>query len=338
MYRQCTIKDIAKYLNLSIATVSRALADSPKVRASTKEKVLKAAALFDYKPNPVALNLQKKRSLIGLVVPELRTSFFLPLINGIQKVLDTEGFHLIITQSNESKEIENKNLELLFSTFVDGIIISISSEGANLERYNCILKNEIPMVFVNRAVDQIHAPKIIIDDYKYAFLATEELIYNNLKNIVHFAGPAALDIAHKRKSGFRDAMIKHHLPLTDDSIRETGLMFDNGYAEMKKLILQQKLPEGIFCFSEPLALGSLKAIKECGLKCPDDVAIVSFSETEIAQFVEPTLTGIKQPTYEMGQKAASLILETIISNKSLPDETIYIPAKVNVRESSRKTK
>ena len=134
MYRQCTIKDIAKYLNLSIATVSRALADSPKVRASTKEKVLKAAALFDYKPNPVALNLQKKRSgLIGLVVPELRTSFFLPLINGIQKVLDTEGFHLIITQSNESKEIENKNLELLFSTFVDGIIISISSEGANLE-------------------------------------------------------------------------------------------------------------------------------------------------------------------------------------------------------------
>lgn len=336
MKRQTTIKDIAKYLNISVATVSRALANLPNVKATTRNKVLNAAKQLNYHPNLIALKLQKNRSrLIGLVVPELRTSFFPLVIAGIQKVLSSANYQLIITQSDESKTIEAQNLQILENHNVEGIIISISREGENKELYTKLMQNGIPLVFFNRVTTLVNAPKVIIDDYKFAFLATEHLIYNGFKKIYHFAGPKNLCITEKRKKGFIDAMHKHHKELTDKSIITVGVLMEKGYAAMKQVLATQDIPDAVFCFNDPLALGALKAMKEEDIRCPEQIALVGFSETEIAQLVTPTLTSVAQPTLEIGMAAANLVIEQINTPDTLNPHTICLNACLNIRDSSQ---
>jgi len=339
MKKYTTIKDIARSLNVSTATVSRALADRWDVNAETKKMVLEEAKRLNYRPNPIATRLQNKRSkTIGLVVPEFQSAFFPQVIAGIQKVVDEAGFQLLITQSQESNEIEAKNLCLLEDNMVEGILISITRDGGNDDFYKQLIDSGIPMVFFNRIPTQVDAPKVVIDDYKLAFFATEHLIYNGFKKIYHFQGPVNLSVAKERKRGFINAMKKHNKTVDDSSIITAGVFSEKGYLAMQKLIIQSDLPDAIFCFNDPTALGVLKAMKEAGLRCPEDVALVGFSETEIAQLIEPPLTSIKQPTYEIGEMAARLLLEQIESEGKVPYRTESLTAKMNVRKSSINTR
>lgn len=334
MKRYATLKDIAKALNISTATVSRALADRSDVNAETKRLICEEAKRQNYCPNPIATRLQNKRSkTIGLVVPEFTSAFFPNVIAGIQKVIDEAGFHLLITQSQESMEVEERNLKLLEGNMVEGILISITREGENAEYYQRLLDGGTPIVFFNRVSSKVDAPKVIIDDYKLAFFATEHLIYNGFKKIYHLEGPVNLSVSKERKRGFIDAMKKHHREVTDKTIVTAGVFSDKGYNAMQGLITRNDLPDAIFCFNDPTALGALKAIKEAGLKCPEDVALVGFSETEVAQLVEPPLTSIEQPTFEIGVTAANLLMEQINDNPP-PYRTVNLVAKMNVRKSS----
>jgi len=200
MKKYATIKDIAKALNVSTATVSRALSDRWDVSPATKLLVQEEAKRQNYRPNQIALRLQNKRSkTIGLVIPEFQNSFFPKVIAGIQKVVDDAGFQLLITQSQESMEIEERNLKLLENNMVEGILISINIEGENYEHYQGLIDSGIPIVFFNRVSLKIDAPKVIIDDYKMAFFATEHLIYNGFKKIYHFSGPENLSVSNERK-------------------------------------------------------------------------------------------------------------------------------------------
>jgi LacI family transcriptional regulator len=335
MKKYATLKDIAKALSISTATVSRALSDRWDVNCETKKLVIEEAKRQNYRPNPIATRLQNKRTkTIGLVVPEFTSLFFPNVIAGIQKVIDEAGFHLLITQSQESIEIEEKNLKLLESNMVEGILISITRDGENAEYYQRLIDGGIPIVFFNRIPSKVEAPKVIIDDYKLAFFATEHLIYNGFKKIYHFEGPVNLSVSKERRRGFVDAMKKHHHEITDKSIVTAGVLSEKGYIAMQGLITKNDLPDAIFCFNDPTALGALKAIKEAGLKCPDDVALVGFSETEIAQLVEPPLTSILQPTFEIGEMAAKLLLEQLDENSHIPYRTVSLLAKMNIRKSS----
>jgi len=335
MKKYTTLKDIAKTLNISTATVSRALADRWDVNPDTKKLVCEEAKRLNYKPNPIALRLQNRRSkLIGLVVPELKSAFFPNVITGIQKVLDESGFQLFITQSNESYENEERNLTLLENNMVEGILISITREGENVNCYNRLIESGIPLVFFNRVSSKVEAPKVIVDDYKLAFFATEHLIYNGFKKIYHFSGPENLNVSKERKRGFLDAMKKHHLIIQPNYVVLAGVFSDKGYSAMKNLIEKNDLPEAVFCFNDPTAIGTLKAIKEAGLKCPEDIALVGFSETEVAQLIEPPLTSVLQPTYEMGETSARLLLEQINLTPTPKPETVCLIAKLNVRKSS----
>ncbi|MBV5342980.1 LacI family DNA-binding transcriptional regulator, partial [bacterium] len=274
------------------------------VNPETKKLVCEEAKRQNYCPNPIATRLQNKRTkTIGLVVPEFKSAFFPNVISGIQKVIDEAGFHLLITQSQESMEIEEKNLKLLEGNMVEGILISITREGEN-------------------------------DDYKLAFFATEHLIYNGFKKIYHLEGPVNLSVSKERKRGFIDAMKKHHREITEKTIVTAGVFSEKGYIAMQSLITKNDLPDAIFCFNDPTALGALKAIKEAGLKCPDDVALVGFSETEVAQLVEPPLTSIEQPTFEIGVTAANLLIEQLDENGPKPFRTVSLTAKMNIRKSS----
>jgi len=335
MKKYATLKDIAKALNISTATVSRALADRWDVNPETKKLVCEEAKRQNYRPNPIATRLQNKRSkTIGLVVPEFKSAFFPNVIAGIQKVIDEAGFHLLITQSQESMEIEERKLKLLESNMVEGILISITREGENAEYYQKLMDSGIPLVFFNRISSKVEAPKVIIDDYKLAFFATEHLIYNGFKKIYHFEGPVNLSVSKERKRGFIDAMNKHHREITDKTIVTAGVFSEKGYLAMQSLIVKNDIPDAIFCFNDPTALGALKALKEAGLKCPDNVALVGFSETEVAQLIEPPLTSIEQPTFEIGETAAKLLLEQLDENCSTPYRTVNLTAKMNVRKSS----
>ena len=186
-------------------------------------------------------------------------------------------------------EIEERNLKLLEGNMVEGILISITREGENAEYYQRLIDSGIPIVFFNRVSAKVEAPKVIIEDYKFAFFATEHLIYNGFKKIYHFEGPVNLSVSKERKRGFIDAMNKHHRQITDKTIVQAGVLMEKGYLAMQKLIANNDLPDAIFCFNDPTAFGALKAIKEAGLKCPDDIALVGFSETEVAQLIEPPL-------------------------------------------------
>lgn len=339
MKKYTTIKDIARSLKVSTATVSRALADRWDVNSETKKLVMEEARRLNYRPNPIATRLQNKRSkTIGLVVPEFQSAFFPQVIAGIQKVVDEAGFQLLITQSQESNETEAKNLRLLEDNMVEGILISISRDGGNDEYYTQLIDSGIPMVFFNRVPTQVEAPKVVIDDYKLAFFATEHLIYNGFKKIYHFQGPVSLSVAKERKRGFINAMKKHNKPVDENSIITAGVFSEKGYLAMQQLIFRSDLPDAIFCFNDPTALGILKAMKEAGLRCPEDIALVGFSETEIAQLIEPPLTSIKQPTFEIGEMAARLLLEQIESEGKIPFRTESLTAKMNVRKSSINTK
>lgn len=335
MKKYATLKDIAKALNISTATVSRALADRWDVNPETKKMVCEEAKRQNYRPNPIATRLQNKRTkTIGLVVPEFKSAFFPNVIAGIQKVIDEAGFHLLITQSQESKEIEERNLKLLESNMVEGILISITREGENDEYYQKLIDSGIPIVFFNRVSSKVNAPKVIIDDYKLAFFATEHLIYNGFKKIYHFEGPQNLTVSKERRRGFLDAMHKHRREITQNSIVGAGVFSDKGYTAMQSLITINEIPDAVFCFNDPTALGAMKALKEAGLKCPEDVALVGFSETEVAQLVEPPLTSIEQPTFEIGETAAKLLMEQIEAKEKQPFRTISLTAKMNVRKSS----
>jgi len=335
MKKYATLKDIAKALNISTATVSRALADRWDVNCETKKLVLEEAKRQNYRPNPIATRLQNKRSkTIGLVVPEFTSAFFPKVIAGIQKVVDEAGFQLLITQSQESLEVEERNLKLLEGNMVEGVLISITREGENAEHYQKLIDSGIPIVFFNRVSSQVDAPRVIIDDYKLAFFATEHLIYNGFKKIYHFEGPINLSVSKERKRGFVDAMKKHKREVSDKIIHTAGVLSEKGYMAMQNLITKNDLPDAIFCFNDPCALGALKALKEAGLKCPEDVALVGFSETEIAQLVDPPLTSIEQPTFEIGETAARLLLEQLNEEETIPFRTVKLTAKMNVRKSS----
>jgi DNA-binding LacI/PurR family transcriptional regulator len=333
-----TIKDIAKILNISTSTVSRALADRWDVNPETRKAVLELSAKLNYKPNPLSINLlQSKTKTIGIIIPEFINAFFPEVIQGIQSVTEEKGYRTLICQSNENYETELTNLKNLESGLVDGFIVSITKETQNTNYFKCLIENGFPVVFFNRVCNDIPAPKIIIDDYKWAFCATEHLILQGCKNIAHLAGPEHLSVARNRKRGYMDALANHQFTLNPNFIIPCGVLIESGVMGATKLMELPMLPDGIFAINDPVAIGAMKVLIKQGIKIPEDIAIVGFSESPMATIIEPNLTSIEQPTFEMGRTAAQLLLEIIKTNVEVSARTVILEAKLNIRESSLKS-
>ena len=335
--KHVTIKDVARELNVSVSTVSRAFNDKYDIRKETRDYILEKAKEMGYHPNPIAKKLLSQRSFnIGVVVPEFINPFFPEVIIGIQDVLFKAGYQVLIMQSNESAINELENIKALENNMVDGIILSILHETDNIEYYQNLIDQGFPIVLFNRTTDKLNVSKVIFDDYKWAFFATEHLIYQGYKNIVHFSGPENLGISIHRKKGFTDALKKHKIPVTSARIIKSGLMISDGEREMQKLIDKKQLPEAVFCVNDPTAFGVMKTLRKNGLKIPNDVAVVGFTETKTADLLDPPLTSVAQPTFEMGQIAANLMLDQINSTNTFVPQTIVLNGRLNIRESSVK--
>ena len=337
--KHVTIKDVAKRLNCSVSTISRAFNDKYDIRKETRDRIMAIAKEMGYSPNPIAKSLLKQCSnQIGVVVPEFVNAFFPEVIIGIQEVFIKKGYQVLIMQSAESHITELENVKTLENNMVDGMIISLALGTTNVDYYKNLIRMGFPLVFFNRVSNELETSKVLIDDYKWAFFATEHLIYQGYRKIFHFAGPEGLMFSNNRKSGFIDAHRKHKLPIDEGSIIETGVMISDGERVMEKLINDKNIPEAIFAVNDPTAIGAMMMLKKYGFKIPADVAIVGFTETKLATLIDPPLTSVAQPTNEIGRTAALLLLEQIETKGIFVPQTVILNGRLNVRESSMKLK
>lgn len=332
--KHVTIKDIARYLSLSVSTVSRALVDDKNIRKETKEKVLETAQKLGYKPNPVATNLKYGHTnTVGVIVPEMVTPFASRVISGIQDVLYANGIKVIIAESNENPATEKENLLLMERFMVDGIIISLCSYKTNQEEYLRLQKAEMPMVFYDRIPYGLDVPQVMVDDYMKSFFLIERLIRSGRRHIVHLLGPDDVYNSHERARGYKDALKKFNITFDERLVIQTGLTFEDGKKAADRLAECHLSFDAIFAFTDTLAIGAMNRLRELGRKIPEEVAVASFSGTELSTIVYPQLTTVEPPLFQMGKTAAELILEKI-KNPQSPNRTVVLDADIKMRAST----
>lgn len=341
-FNQVTIKDIARELNISPSTVSRALKDHPDISVDTKKAVNALADKLNYQPNIVALNLrQKKTNTIGVIIPEVVHFFFSTVISGIEDVAYQAGYNVILAQSNESYAREVAHVKALFNSRVDGMLLSLSRETANFDHVESIISKGVPIVFYDRMYNSPTSSKVIVDDYAGAKEAVNHLITEGCKNIVHLVGAPNLIISVDRLRGYKDALKENKMEINDKLI----LSCDSGTFEEGKSVTQKLLASGtkfdaIFANNDPMAMGAMVAIKEKGLKIPQDIAIVGFSNWFFGELMDPSLTTIDQPGFEMGQEAARLLIKQIDMKEKDQYEPIeeikVLKTRLVIRNSSLK--
>jgi LacI family transcriptional regulator len=341
MYEAITIKDIAKALGLSTSTVSRALRGSHEISADTKKMVIEYAEQYNYRPNPIALSLKERRSRsIGVVVCEIANNFFSQAINGIESIAYNRGYHVIISQSHESYEREIVNVEHLASRSVDGLLVSLSTETDQVTHFKNLHDKGFPIVFFDRITDEIETHKVVADNYKGAYDATQHLIDAGYKKIAHLTSASHLSISRERLEGYKAALRDNRIAVNEAYIRNCnhgGMIYQELEDAVKSLVNLKERPDAIFSAGDRLTVSSLSALKAIGMKVPDDIALVGFSNSPLAELMNPSLTAVKQPAFEMGQAATELLIKLIESKRAVTEfETIVLQTEVMVRDSSPK--
>ncbi len=341
-FNQVTIKDIARELGISPSTVSRALKDHPDISPQTKKAVNELAEKLNYQPNVVALSLRSsKTNTIGVIIPEIVHFFFSTVISGIEDVAYSAGYNIIITQSNESLAREKSDLKALFNSRVDGMLMSISRETVDFDHIENILGKGMPIVFFDRIYDTPGSSKVIVDDLTGAKEATHHLIQEGCKRIAHLEGPPNLTISKQRLEGYKEALKEGGLKIDESLIVLCPQgSTEEGRLAAEKLLDSKNPPDAIFASNDPAAMGAMQAIRKKGLKIPKDIAIVGFSNWELSSLMEPPLSSVDQPGFEMGQEAARILIRHIEmkSKKKVepaPEVRIF-KTRLVVRESSQK--
>ena len=336
-----TLKKMADLLGISITTVSKALKDYPDVSPKTKKAVLDLAEQLHFSPNSFAVNLRTKHSnTIGLIIPEVVHHFFSNVIRGVIEEAEKHGYMVIILQSNESLELEKKQVELLFNKRVDGIIMSLSNDTNNDNHLKSILNRGIPFVQFDKISKLIQSSKVIINDQKAAMEAVQHLIDVGCKKIAHIRGPENPQNAIDRFIGYKKALEKNGI-VFDSKLVYTceTVTYEEGYDFAKQIIDDHPDVDGIFSITDLVAVGVLSYLNEQKVDVPGKIALVGFSNWFITEVISPKLSTIDQPSYEMGVASFTLLLEEILSNKEskpFKPRLIELETKLIVRESSLK--
>jgi len=335
---ETTIHDIAKKLNLSASTVSRALKDNPVISESTRILVKRIADEMGYRPNILAANFRTKRTnTIGVIVPLINRHFFSSVISGIEEVAYNRGFAVTISQSNDKLEKECKIAHTFFSNRVDGIIISIGMETNSFDHLKLFTEKNIPIVFFDRVVDEIETHKIVVDDYGGGYRVTKHLISQGTKTIAHIGGPLLLKIYENRQKGYCDALKDAGLLIDESLIVNNSLTREEGTLAIEKLMQNKVKPDAIFCANDTTALSVIIYLQKNKIKVPEDIAVIGFSNEPFSEVVTPSISTVKQPGFLMGQKAAQLIIHQILHDNENPVyKTIVMPTELIIRDSSRK--
>jgi LacI family transcriptional regulator len=338
-YEPATIKDIAKALGVSTSTVSRALRDSYEISSDTKKLVLECATRLNYKPNPIALSLKEKRSrTIGIIVCEIANNFFSQVINGIESVAYNKDYNIIISQSKESFEREILEIQNMAARSVDGILISLSTETNNIDHIRGLQDRGLPIVFFDRVTEEIKTHSVIVDNFKGTYDCTEHLIKNGYKKIAALTNSEFLSITSERLSGYKEALTQYKIPFHQKYVKHCfygGMVFQEIEEAVNELLKLKDRPDAIICTSDKLTTGCLKTIKRRGLHIPNDIALAGFSNSDIAELTDPSLTVIRQPAEDIGRAATELLLQIIESKRPIKDfEKRVLSPELIVRDSS----
>lgn len=329
-----TIHDIARELNVSASTVSRALNNNPRISLKTREKIKSVALALGYQPNTLASNLRNKKSnTIGIVVPLINRHFFSSVISGVEDIAYNAGYNVVISQSNDLAEKEVNIVQSMFSNRVDGLIISIAMQTDTFDHLKLFRKKNMPLVFFDRVVPEIETDKIVVNDFACAFKVTQHLIDQGYKRIAHLAGPQNLMTYFDRKKGYLSALENSGLQKDDSLILVNTLTSSDGESAVQQLMNLPAPPDAIFCGNDTTALSVMIYLREKGYRIPEDIGIVGFSNEPFSRVVSPSISTIAQPGFEMGQKAAELVIRKI-ETREKTYQTIVMPAELIVRESS----
>lgn len=330
-----TILDIARELNITPSTVSRALNDHPRISDETKYLVKNVANKMHYQPNHIASALRKGRTqTIGVIVPMADRSFFSSVIRGIEDEADKAGYNVMICQSNDSYEAEKRDIIALLRAQVDAIVVSIARETTDYQHFIDLKKRGVPLILFDRVQDQLGVSTVTIDDYNGAFIATKHLIEQGCRHIATIAGPQHINIYRERLRGYRDALQAHQQQADESHIVIGTSKIESGRQWAEQILNSALMPDAIFCASDYSALGAMQVLKEKGLNIPNDVALVGFANEPFTSFIEPSLTSIDQKPREMGEIIARLCLEQLLHKKNTLIRKTILNAELVIRKSS----
>ena len=330
------LKQLAQELNLSVSTVSRALRDSWEISTPTKQRVFDLARKMNFQPNPYASSLRKHRSrTIAVVIPEVANNFFALAIKGIETVAREKGYHVLIYLTNEEVAEEMAVASSLQNGRVDGVIVSLCGSTRDTRHLLDLQQRNIPLVFFDRVADNFIAPKVTTNDCESGYVATEHLVKAGCRRIAHLTISMSLSISHRRQEGYVNALRQWELPEDPAMVVRCDGSEEETYQSIKELFLSDRRPDGIFASVEKLAVMTYHVCRELGLRIPEDVKVISFSNLVTASLLNPSLTTIAQPAYDMGKEAATMLFRRLEKKYIVvPDDQVMLPARLEVRNST----
>ena len=327
---------LAKELGLSVSTVSKALGDSYEISASTKKRVLELAKHYNYKPNPFASNLRKKKSKqIAVIIPDVVNNFFALTVDGIESVTMNKNYDTFIYLTHENLEREKAVLDHLESGLTSGLIISVCTGREGYGHFQQFYENtKLPIVFFDRVPDLLQFPKVITNNYESTFESTTRLVKSGVKKPVFLTTEEPLYTSIERRRGFQAALVSQHIPFSDDMIIECSDDMDKNYLVIKRLLSSRKRPDGIFASIEKYAITTYQVCKELKINIPREVKIIGMNNLRTAALLNPSLSTLSQPAFEMGREAASLLIK-MIEKKSYAaaNDIIVLNNELTMRES-----
>jgi LacI family transcriptional regulator len=341
MKAKATLKQIAKELNVSVSTVSKALNDSPEISEQTKVRIKEYAKLKNYKPNVIGLNLKnRKTKTIGVIIPNILNSFFAKVFSGIEKVADERGYNVIMCISNESLDKEAHTMEMLSNGTIDGFVLSISEEAQKLNDYshfNSIINDGTPIVMFDRTSDEVECDKVIVDDFDSGQNATQHLIDLGCRNIALVSSSNNLSVGKLRAEGYLKALEINNIAINENIIIRTESESDHDLAEKINELYSNNLVDGVFALEESDSVAVLKVGVKKGYKIPKDLKIIGFADGILAsRRLSPSLTTVSQHGIEIGEVAVKLLIDRLESDdEHRPYETIVIKTKLKERESTK---
>lgn len=336
MGRSVTIIDIAKILNVSVSTVSRALRDTHDVNKETKEKILSLATELNYKPNFNATGLaQGSTHNIGIVLPFITNYYFSTVITGIQEVAYNSNYNIILFITNDSSERELSIIQNLSLSRLDGLLVSVSSNSDSCNHFQEIINEGTPIVFFDRVASSIDTSKVMQDDYNGAFEAVEHLIERGYSKIAHIAGPKGLNFTEKRLNGYLDALKKHNIAPREEWVIYSGFSQSCGESDTYQLLKCEQRPDAIFAVNDRKAVGAIVALKNKNIIIGKEIGVIGFTDDPICTLISPTLTTIAEPAFEIGKTSCDLLLKHLNKKHFHPQE-IVLPGRLIARESTQR--
>ncbi|MGL2986329.1 LacI family DNA-binding transcriptional regulator [Flavobacterium sp. RSSA_27] len=337
MDQKTTIYDIAKKLDITAATVSRALNNNPKISEATRDLVMETATKMNYKQNRLAQSLRSgKSNNVGVIVPRIDSNFFATVIRGIEEELHPEGYHVIICQTHEDEKREIENITTLMNAQVDGILMSISNMSKeNDPVIKHVVDKNVPLIFFDRKKKMDGVSSVTIDDFEGGYLATKNLIDAGCTQIAHFSGDRSLEIYENRFKGYEQALKDFGLEMNTDYVIHTKSNVDAGRNAVTKLLSLPNPPNAIFSSSDFAALGAIQELKEKGIKIPEDFCVFGFGNEPFTRFLELSISSVDQSPLVMGRMAAKVFLEQINNRDNIKiEKKVVLKPELKIRKSS----